>query len=308
MSAVVAACVNATVLEPKASVCILEGAEARAKGVNWESCIHCVQDWPSYPSRPFVCQAMTSLRQRQVQVLLEVETSSFTERDWRMSLERLDNDVGYERHNCALIAAEFNTSEKMSQKVALEKTSGSSKWSMVKVQGLPMERSLNVDLKKLDEAIQGARLRKQHLAFKGMISEPSCGWEKGHGHLKCSCCGLWQPTWNYSLHTATTRGFQPHCKSCTSAYELARRMRLRGHIMSLLASARGRHKFGRWDGEFELNFDDVLEMLWSQKGRCLYSDVPLRFAELNTDWMMSLKRLDNRKTHEGELSAGCPGS
>ncbi|CAK9076423.1 unnamed protein product [Durusdinium trenchii] len=37
--------------------------------------------------------------------------------DWRMSLERLDNAVGYVPENCVLIAAEFNSTEKISRRV-----------------------------------------------------------------------------------------------------------------------------------------------------------------------------------------------
>ncbi|CAK9057534.1 unnamed protein product [Durusdinium trenchii] len=61
-----------------------------------------------------------------------------------------------------------------------------------------------------------------------------------------------------------------------------------------------RHRLGKWHGNFEIDLDSVLKMLWFQQGRCFYSDIPLRFAELNVDWMMSLERLDNNKTYTKE--------
>eukprot|EP00435_Cladocopium_sp_Y103_P045897 s1751_g13.t1 len=64
----------------------------------------------------------------------------------------------------------------------------------------------------------------------------------------------------------------------------------------VLASGQGR----RWHGDFELELDDVLGMLWAQRGRCFYSDVPLRYAQSNVDWLMSLERLDNTKTYTKE--------
>jgi len=34
-----------------------------------------------------------------------------THSHWRMSLERIDNELGYTNNNCVLVAAEFNTSD-----------------------------------------------------------------------------------------------------------------------------------------------------------------------------------------------------
>ena len=46
--------------------------------------------------------------------------------DWRMSLERLDTDLGYVQENCVLVADEFNTAVRISKKVANNERSGSS--------------------------------------------------------------------------------------------------------------------------------------------------------------------------------------
>lgn len=217
--------------------------------------------------------------------------------DWRMSLERLDNGVGYEPQNCVLIAAEFNTSGTTSKRMTLDARSGSSKWSVEKVQRLSAERCLNVDLKGLDQAIQAARFPKQHLALPQILSEPSCRLERAPELVRCSHCEHWKPNVNFSLHRTRSSGFQAYCKQCHSAYRLARRMTLRGHIQELLGSARSRHKHGKWHGDFELDVETVLDMLWSQEGRCFYSDVPLKYAQINVDWQMSLERLNNHKTY-----------
>ena len=52
---------------------------------------------------------------------------------WRMSLERLDNNLGYDMENCVLIAAEFNTSDQSRNKAKGE-VSGTAQWSRAKVQ------------------------------------------------------------------------------------------------------------------------------------------------------------------------------
>eukprot|EP00440_Ansanella_granifera_P062643 gb/GFBE01067923.1/.p1 GENE.gb/GFBE01067923.1/~~gb/GFBE01067923.1/.p1 ORF type:complete len:489 (+),score=33.77 gb/GFBE01067923.1/:1-1467(+) len=52
--------------------------------------------------------------------------------DWRMSLERLNNDDGYTRDNCVLIAWEFNTSDQSRNK-ATSQVFGTAQWSQSKV-------------------------------------------------------------------------------------------------------------------------------------------------------------------------------
>ena len=53
---------------------------------------------------------------------------------WRMSLERLDNSKGYSRENCALICAEFNSSD-YSRRAGVDPASvqGTAQWSLEKV-------------------------------------------------------------------------------------------------------------------------------------------------------------------------------
>ena len=52
--------------------------------------------------------------------------------DWRLSIERLDNSVGYTPGNCVLIAVEFNTSDHSRNKAVTE-VFGTAQWSREKV-------------------------------------------------------------------------------------------------------------------------------------------------------------------------------
>lgn len=54
------------------------------------------------------------------------------ESHWRMSLERLSNDVGYTQGNCVLVAHEFNTSDFSRNKNTME-VFGTAQWSRQKV-------------------------------------------------------------------------------------------------------------------------------------------------------------------------------
>ena len=221
--------------------------------------------------------------------------------DWRMSLERLNNSMGYVPENCALIAAEFNTPGKISIRAAND--SGSSKWSFAKVQRLPAEQTSVLDLHSLHQAIEAARGRSRVLSQPDVMTVLDSELEEAPGHLRCSRCRLSKPVQYFSLSQTSSTGFQRYCKQCFGICDLERRLTLRGHIQTLLRQSRARHRLGKWTGDFELDLNSVLDMLWSQQGRCFYSGVPLRFGQYNVDWMMSLERLDNRKTYTKDNTA-----
>ena len=57
----------------------------------------------------------------------------FPHSNWHMSLERLNNSAGYDRQNCVLIAAEFNSSDYSRAKgVNFEDVHGTAQWSVNK--------------------------------------------------------------------------------------------------------------------------------------------------------------------------------
>ena len=57
---------------------------------------------------------------------------TFVHSDWRISLERLDNDTGYAKENCVLVACEFNTPDYSRNKTPYE-VHGTAQWSRAKV-------------------------------------------------------------------------------------------------------------------------------------------------------------------------------
>lgn len=214
--------------------------------------------------------------------------------DWRTSLERKDNQLGYLPHNVALIAQEFNSMEATSKKASFD---GSAQWSKQKVEQLRVERDMNVDLENLRRQIDLATWSVNVCGNRGefciedvVAAEP--------GYLKCSMCGVWKPLWQFSSSRRNTRSFSCFCEKCRGECTWTKNMKtLRGFILKMVHNARNRHRLGRWQGDFELELDDVLGMLWAQQGRCFYSGVPLRYGQSNVDWLMSLERLDNAETY-----------
>eukprot|EP00435_Cladocopium_sp_Y103_P040484 s1751_g11.t1 len=218
--------------------------------------------------------------------------------DWRISLERLDNKRGYLRDNVTLIAHEFNSVAGTSKKTALQ---GSAQWSKWKVERLPLERAVNVDLKALRRRIELAT-GSQNICGNGAATRMEDGDDSEQGRLPCLRCGAWKPLDQFSANWRRTKHFPCYCKACFPQYtETVGKATLRGHALELIRSARQRHRNGKQrQGDFELELDEVLGMLWAQRGRCFYSDVPLRYAQSNVDWLMSLERLDNTKTYTRE--------
>ena len=218
---------------------------------------------------------------------------------WRISLERLNNNQGYARENVALIAMEFNSAVRMSSRALV---SGSAQWSKQKFERLPIERGFNVDLNNLEKDIQTAAKRSyasSHTAHQTDI--PSSTVETtlytDQERLRCSKCKCWKHSQQFSMEARNKTGFQSCCKQCASELHLVWRQTLRGFVSNLVNNARTRHNRGKWQGKFELDLDVALDMLRHQRGRCFYSDVPLRYGQSNVDWKMSLERIDNSKTY-----------
>lgn len=75
---------------------------------------------------------------------------------WRLSIERLNNSIGYTMQNCVLIAIEFNTADQSRNKRGVIEVFGTAQWSREKVahiwgdhgwatKGVPGRPNLQVD-------------------------------------------------------------------------------------------------------------------------------------------------------------------
>ena len=112
---------------------------------------------------------------------------------WRISLERRDDSRGYNRDNCILVAAEFNTSDWSRCKNATE-VKGTAQWSSEKVKELPALRRTPVDLNTLrdliDEAVKipGGRGGSSPLRVVN-----------GVGEILCRRCGNLKPPEEFNV-------------------------------------------------------------------------------------------------------------
>ncbi|OLQ14084.1 hypothetical protein AK812_SmicGene1814 [Symbiodinium microadriaticum] len=205
---------------------------------------------------------------------------------WRISVERIDTSQGYLKGNCCLIAAEFNSS--VSRKA--DPHSGSAQWSKQKVQDVLHARTGQVHLQRLQEGTVIARLgtgrsRTKYTGFRG----PDCD-----GKWRCGCCGIWKDNMQLFKRVSSGNGLSYTCKECSWNGKSRWRQTMRGHALSQLSNARNR---AANRGTFRLEIDDILNMLWTQGGRCYYSGVPLHCAAGPADWVWSIERLDNSVTY-----------
>jgi len=111
-----------------------------------------------------------------------------------------------------------------------------------------------------------------------------------HGDWPCSVCGEFKPSLGF--YTAPTNvGFQSSCKSCALDRQFRFNRTLRGNVKQLLGSARHRSRLKGLP--FELSRDDILDMLWNQRGRCSYSGIEVEYLQPNSHWRASLERICN---------------
>ena len=214
---------------------------------------------------------------------------------WRVSLERVDNSIGYTRANCVLIAAEFNSSDYSRHPgVDADAVKGTAQWSAEKVQQVHALRQTNLDLASLHKDIEGALLppprmpRSRGNAPKmSMQSEPSP--EPGFAH--CTKCLEQKHHADFYRDASKLSGHRSSCKQCDKVVGRAYRSTLRGHLKAILFGAQSRSKLR--GQECSISLSNLLCLLARQQGRCFYSGVPLQYKEVHTNWRLSLERLNN---------------
>lgn len=133
----------------------------------------------------------------------------------------------------------------------------------------------------LERLISEARSRPQHSPVR-LPSRQAIEL----GEWRCATCSTFKPT--DDSHKAQ---IQQVCKDCDRRSRYIRSCTLRANMLRLLSNARHR-AMGR-DRECTLTIDELLDKMWAQRGRCLYSGVPMECWSPHSHWRMSLERLNN---------------
>lgn len=177
--------------------------------------------------------------------------------DWKCSLERLDNNKGYQKGNVALICQEFNTNRQ---------------WNQEMIEALPTKINCE-DLFDIDDATDNLQLLDEQINVKQ---------KKTTMHV-CSSCYL-----------PTRRGRARFCDECTSKratfIDMLQFIKNIEHKAKFNAGKRAKKDETR--GVYSLSRQWIFETLGKQKFRCYYSNIPLEFKP-GSPWSFSPERLDN---------------
>ena len=219
-------------------------------------------------------------------VVMEIE---YPNSHWRMSLERVNNRLGYTASNCVLIAAEFNSSDfSGARNVVSESVLGTAQWSLHKVEEVSKLRKQPLDLNQLAVDIQYAQIREP-VARRPRCSGTLC--DNNNNIKRCPRCLQVLPRIAFYENASRASGMSSYCKDCCKERQHLYYRSLRGHLHQCLGGAR--HRARLREQEFSITTDFLLELLAAQGGRCFYSGVPLQYKQVHTDWRLSVERLDN---------------
>lgn len=203
---------------------------------------------------------------------------------WSASLERLDPSLGYHPSNCVLCILELN---------------GPQQWTVAKT-----IRFLDELETKYDERVVMQDLEDASTAPSRVTGVPPCQIiereviaRDGVEHHFCTRCNKHKPRTEFGCNV------RDQCKQCAKQQQSNWRATVRGAIKAKICGARGHSKAitkaitaGKRQGEcgHTLTFEQGLNKLISQKGRCAYSGVLLRYGD-NNEWLISLERLNSEK-------------
>ena len=201
---------------------------------------------------------------------------NYDKHEWQVSLDRLNNDLGYIKSNIVLSVNELN---------------GSINWSHEKIQ----EMLYILDQKILDNPVNfelEVKIRKNPTKItKSIINDVEC--------YNCTFCDEIKPKDQFN------KFFNQGCKTCRALRTKQQIELPRPKLLKLISSAKSNTKKRKdtkhlnnvkHDTEFDIDYDFLVEKFNQQKGLCAYSGIPLQFGNINeVNWVISLERKDTLK-------------
>ncbi|CAE8644311.1 unnamed protein product [Polarella glacialis] len=147
-----------------------------------------------------------------------------------------------------------------------------------------------VDLDELERRIADAR--KTAKTFGNATGRSPTRKATVDGKWLCFGCQNHLPAYDFYPGPQNSKiPVRSKCVVCEKRELFAFHRSLRGNALRLLWSAQARSKDR--SHSCTLMFDDILDMLWDQKGRCAYSGVVIEVLLPNSHWRWSLERKSN---------------
>jgi hypothetical protein len=194
---------------------------------------------------------------------------NYDKRDWKVSLERKDNDYGYIKTNIALICFEFNHA---------------SQWSHDKFKEMSYILSQNIESNYVNFDMIKKDL-KNHIRIKKIIID-------NIEYYNCTYCGIVK-----SVNEFGSRNKNNYCKECVSQIYKEKKLIPIEVIKELYRNAkthtndRIKKKDNKRDNSFDITIEFLIQLYNVQKGLCAYSELPLQFGNYeDKNWTISLER------------------
>lgn len=184
--------------------------------------------------------------------------------DFKCSIERISNDIGYTDGNCILVISEINTRSQWTAQKALH------------LFGDTVYSPINIE----DELKSQEKIKQKYSNVKQWIINDD-------GNVFCHRC-------NETKHRSQfNQRLNKGCKTCVKRIDMDYRNSWLGALVNLYGSAKESAKRRRMD--FPLRFEQLKQILISQTGLCYYSGVPM--SPTLGEFRMSLERLNVLDTY-----------
>ena len=200
---------------------------------------------------------------------------NYDKNDWKISLERLNDDLGYIKDNIVLCCLEFN---------------GKSKWSLDKIKEMKSILDKNITENYISFVNNSDSIKKDRISRQSTIINDI-------EHYHCNFCNKIKPI-NEFLKRLKTKCLDCQKKSSSDYRETpigTLKKLISGSISSTNTRSSNKNSDKR-DNTIDITFEMLIEIFNEQKGLCAYSNVPLQFGSyLNKNWVISLERVNPLK-------------
>lgn len=116
----------------------------------------------------------------------------------------------------------------------------------------------------------------------------------------CTCCNTSKTISEFQFKKQSKDQHYSKCSRCMGEQKHMYRSRIEGRIIHLLQSARNnsekRIQKGRNMEGVNISFEHLKQVYDDQQGKCYYSGLSMSL-DSNSDWMISIERLDNEKDY-----------
>lgn len=202
-----------------------------------------------------------------------------THQNWKMSIERVDENVGYMKTNCVLICAEFQSGNRQ-----WNRENWDSVCSMVRGS---LDTTIPDETDFLSKYIEDSKIKSFKKAEKRQTND--------EGQTKCNFCDMWLE------NTCFTKGNRTRCKKCLSEMEKQRNGTMKRRFCKLIIGSRACSGKRKGDArEHTITIDDLYALYIRQNGRCAYTNIPLT---MDGFFQVSVERINVRKGYvEGNIA------